>query len=189
MLEWSTACPDWQRRIVAGESLIPCAPLFQDQADAALRVFKELVLVDQPSMEGPEGEAIPATMGMVSRQWLLDFVAQIFGAYDAETGRRLISEFFLCMAKKNAKSTGAAGIMLTALILNWRQSGEFTIISPTTTIYNSCDCAGIAYVGVFDEPAQHSYYQPAWIFSPSRSTKCLAVEPVPRPSFMPPRTS
>ena len=32
-------------------------------------------------------------------------------------------------------------------------------------------------------------FRPARTFSPSSSTKCLAVEPVPRPSFMPSRTS
>lgn len=128
MPEWTTACPDWERRITAGESIIPCGPLFPESADAAMRVLRELVLVDV---------AGSPKMGEVSRQWLLDFVAVIFGAYDPETGRRLITEFLLLISKKNAKSTTAAGIMLTALILNWRMSGEFLILAPTIEIANN----------------------------------------------------
>ena len=43
---WSTACPDWEKKILAKESLIACKPLFPDEAEMALRVFKELIVVD-----------------------------------------------------------------------------------------------------------------------------------------------
>jgi len=123
--KWSTACLDWERRIVAGESLITFDPLFPEQADAALRIFEQLKIVDLPGSPG---------MGEVSRKWVMDFVAAVFGAYDAATGRRLITEFFMLISKKNTKSTTAAGVMLTALLLNWRRSAELSIIAPTVEI-------------------------------------------------------
>lgn len=124
-MTWSTACPDWERRIAAGESLIPFAPLFPDEAAAALGVFDTLTIVDMPGRP---------TMGETARPWVRDFVAAIFGAYDPDTGRRMVTEFFLLISKKNGKSTDAAGIMVTALVQNWRQSAEFFILAPTIEV-------------------------------------------------------
>lgn len=127
-MDWTTACLDWERRILARESLIPCPPLFPDQAEEGLRIFKELRAVDVVGSP---------TLGEISRAWITDLVAAIFGAYDADTGRRLIREVFLLISKKNGKSTDAAGIMLTSLLLNWRQSGEMGILAPTIEVANN----------------------------------------------------
>lgn len=127
-MEWSTACKDWERRVVDKETLITFPPLFPKEADAALSVFKELRLVDV--LNRP-------TYGEVGRQWVFDFVSSVFGSYDSDIGRRLIQEFFLLISKKNSKSSTAAGIMMTALILNWRDSAEFLILAPTVEVANN----------------------------------------------------
>lgn len=107
-----------------GRSIIP-PPIYPDQSEQALAIFKELRVTDLPGKP---------TFGECSEQWVFDFVAVIFGAYDAETGKQLIREFFLLISKKNTKSTIAAGIMLTAVILCWREEEEHLILAPTKEV-------------------------------------------------------
>lgn len=123
-MEWTTACTDWESRLIEGRSIIP-APIFSDQAEQALAIFKQLRVVDLPGKP---------TFGECSEQWVFDFVSAIFGAYDAETGKQLIREFYLLISKKNTKSTIAAGIMLTAVILCWRNEEEHLILAPTKEV-------------------------------------------------------
>ncbi|VVE90410.1 terminase [Pandoraea bronchicola] len=77
------------------------------------------------------------TIGEASGQWIFDLAATVFGAYDVDSGRRLITEWFVMLPKKNFKSGLAASIMLTCLIRNWRQSAEFTILAPTLEVANN----------------------------------------------------
>ena len=122
--EYSTARLDWADRIRTGKSIIP-PPIFPDEAAAAVAVMKELRIVDAPGSP---------TMGEACAPWVLDLAAAIFGSYDANSGRRLIKEFFVLVSKKNSKSTVAGGIMLTALVRNWRQSAQCVVLSPTVEV-------------------------------------------------------
>lgn len=127
MPEWSTACLDWPERIKTGRSIIP-APLFHEEAERGLAVLRELKLVDVPGSP---------TIGECCAPWVFELAASVFGAYDPESGRRLITEWFVCVPKKNSKSSIAAAIMMTALILNWRQSAEFSVLAPTVEVANN----------------------------------------------------
>lgn len=150
LAEWSTALPDWADRIVARQSLIPEVPLDHARASKALRIFKRLKLVDVPGK--------PA-MGQACEQWVFDFVYVIFGARDEASKRQIIREFFLFIAKKNGKSSIAAGIMLTALILNERALGEYTILSPTKEVADNSFLP--AYGMVKEDPALLARYKPS----------------------------
>lgn len=122
---WSTACPDWERRLLEGRSLIPDLPLFKEESERALRVFKRLKLPDvigTPTMEEACGE------------WFFPFVAAVFGSYDPRINRRMISEFFELIPKGNFKSSGGGAIMLTGMIVNRRPRAEFLIIAPTKEV-------------------------------------------------------
>jgi phage terminase large subunit-like protein len=124
-MSWKLSCPDWKDRIVERRSLIPELPLFEDEASRALRIFKRLRMPDVVGMP---------TNGEACGDWVFDFVRALFGAYDPELRRRMIREFFILIPKKNGKSSIAAALMVTALIVNRRPAAEGLLIAPTMKI-------------------------------------------------------
>lgn len=140
-MDWTTACPDWERRLVRRQSIIP-PPIFLDEAERAVQIFKELRVPDLPGKP---------RMADCCDEWVLDFVRAIFGGYDSETGKQLVREFGLLISKKNTKSTIAAGIMLTALILCWREEEEHLILAPTREVADNAFKPAAAMVRADEE--------------------------------------
>lgn len=131
---WTTACPDWEARIKAGRSLMPLAPIFPAEAAAGMEVFRSLMAVGVPhpmGMRDELGRSVTPTVGDVCGTWAQEIAEVVHGAYDAETGERLIREVFLKVPKKNWKSGWAAMLMLSLMVRSWRESNEGAIIAPT----------------------------------------------------------
>lgn len=122
---WSTAMPKWVDRLMSRQSLVPALPLYDEVAEKALRIFKRLRV---PDIIGTP------TYGEVCGEWVFDFVRAIFGSYDPVTKKRMLREFFLLVPKKNGKSSIAAAIMVTAIILNERPLCELLLIAPTISV-------------------------------------------------------
>ena len=125
-LNVSFACPDWAERLRDGRSLLPDdLPIDWAEANRAVAIFNKLRLPDvpgQPFLADAAGE------------WQRDIVRVLFGSIDAETKTRWLREIFTLVPKKNSKTTGGAGIMMTALLMNKRPRATFVLVGPTQEV-------------------------------------------------------
>lgn len=122
------ACPDWFDKLQRGETPIADLPLDLAAAERAVGVFNKLRVPDaigQPLLAEAAGE------------WMRDIVRAIFGSMQTSPNGpevRQVGEVFVLVPKKNAKTTSAAAIALTFMLLNQRKNADMLIIGPTQKI-------------------------------------------------------
>jgi phage terminase large subunit-like protein len=122
------ACLDWADRLKRGETPIADLPLNTEEAARAVAIFNKLRLPDvvgQPELREAAGE------------WMRDIVRAVFGSMQTSaTGPevRQVGEVFILVPKKNAKTTSAAAIALTFMLMNRRRNADMLIIGPTQKI-------------------------------------------------------
>lgn len=129
MTEWTFSCPDWADRLREMRSLVPSLPLDEAAAERAVGIFNNLHL--------PDVTGNPALRD-AGADWFREIVRALFGSIDTETGVRMVSELFLLVPKKNSKTTNAAAIGLTALLLNERPNATFLVVGPTIKVADTC---------------------------------------------------
>ena len=122
------ACPDWADRLARGDTPIADLQLDQVMAERAVGIFNKLRLPDvigQPELRDAAGE------------WMRDVVRAVFGSMTSSASGpevRQVGEIFVLVPKKNSKTTSAAAIALTFMLLNKRRNADMLIIGPTQKI-------------------------------------------------------
>jgi phage terminase large subunit-like protein len=138
------ACPDWPDRLQRGATPIADLDLDEETAARAVNIFNKLRLPDVPGQ--PE-------LRVAAGEWMRDIVRAIFGsmvrvrketaidaAFVPPAGDeewievRRVGEVFILVPKKNAKTTSAAAIALTFMLMNERRNADMLIIGPTQKI-------------------------------------------------------
>src|SRR5215208_882389 len=102
---WELSCIDWESRIRHGRSLIPDLPLFEEEAETAVRFFDALRLPDVP------GNPL---FRDAAGDWFRDIVRVVFGSRNPDTNERMIREVFAEVPKGQSKTTYTAGMTVVA---------------------------------------------------------------------------
>jgi phage terminase large subunit-like protein len=81
------------------------------------------------------------TMAEAAGEWFRDIIRAAFGSLMPRPGpqggwvmARHVAELFTLVPKKNSKTTGGAGILITAAIVNERPNAELLFVGPTQDI-------------------------------------------------------
>jgi phage terminase large subunit-like protein len=126
MEPWSLAVPDWRERIRTGRSLLPDLPhLNRAQTTRAIAIFNKLRL--------PDVVGTPA-LAEAGADWFREIVGALHGSFDPATRERMIREIFLLAPKKSSKTSYAAALMVTTLLMNERPRAEFLLVAPTVSL-------------------------------------------------------
>ncbi len=138
-MKWNLACPDWEKRLRAGRSLVPKLPIDIAAGERAVAIFNKLRLADVPGTP---------TMREAGGDWFRDIVRAIFGSLNPKTRARAIRELFLLVPKKNAKTTQGALLMLTALLLNERPHASLIMTAPVQDVAELAFNAAAGAIGL-----------------------------------------
>ncbi len=125
MQPWSLAVPDWRERLRTGRSLLPDLPLNRGQANRAIAIFNKLRL--------PDVIGTPA-LAEAGADWFREIVGALHGSFDQAARERMIREIFLLAPKKSSKTSYAAALMVTTLLMNERPRAEFLLVAPTVSL-------------------------------------------------------
>lgn len=139
MSVWNLSCPDWEKRLRAGRSLVPKLPIDKAQGERAVKIFNKLRLADVPGTP---------TMGEAGGEWFRDIVRVLFGSLNPKTRIRAIRELFLLVPKKNSKTTNGALLMLTALLLNERPHASLIMTAPVQDVAELAFNAAAGAIGL-----------------------------------------
>lgn len=137
--------PDWEQRFRNGESLVPPVTVNEELADRAEALFRSFIVSDLSSLTTPT-----VRMGDITYDMWIKVVRALFGSYDPATGVRGINDIFICIPKKNSKTTAAALIMLTALFMSDRMDNRLVLVAPTIGIAD--EAFGIGANALRDDP-------------------------------------
>ncbi|RTL40553.1 MAG: terminase large subunit [Burkholderiales bacterium] len=132
-MAWNLSCPDWEQRLRTGRSLVPDLPLDLVAGNRAVAVFDRLKLADVPGTPrlGPVLDSDPEEQqGNAAGDWFRDIVRALAGSWDPVQRQRFIREVFCLVPKKNSKTSYAALLMLTFLLLNQRPRAPFILFAP-----------------------------------------------------------
>lgn len=138
-MAWNLSCPDWEKRIRAGRSLVPKLPIDIAAGDRAVAIFNKLRLADVPGTP---------TMKEAGGDWFRDIVRALFGSLDQKTRARAIRELFLLVPKKNSKTTQGALLMLTALLMNERPHASLIMTAPVQDVAELAFNAAAGAIGL-----------------------------------------
>lgn len=119
------SCPDWEKRIREGRSLVPTLPIDDAKASKAVQAFNSLRLADVPGTP---------YLAEACGDWFRDIVRAMFGCQDPVTRQRMIRELFLLVPKKNSKTSYGALLMLLALLLNERPRASLIMTAPVQDV-------------------------------------------------------
>ncbi|MCW5738379.1 MAG: terminase large subunit [Enhydrobacter sp.] len=99
--------------------------LDKGEATRAVAIFNKLRL--------PDVIGAPA-LAEAGADWFREIVGALHGSFDLSARERMIREIFLLAPKKSSKTSYAAALMVTTLLMNQRPRAEFLLVAPTVSL-------------------------------------------------------